>query len=286
MALRDNPYLPLYIQDFMTDEKLIECSPHATGIYIRLMCVLHKSEVYGKLSLKQNSKQNDKQIENQTEKQIKMFAVKLARHTPYSTDEIEQGLIELMDNKVLYIEGDCLCQKRMVKDGELSLKRSIIGSKGGSSKTESKKECELEAKTQAKELANAQANILANADNDNDIEYNINIGIKEGVQGEKKKVKYSFDFVWNLYDKKIGDKNKLAKKWDAMSKVTKDKILEYIPRYIGSQPEKRYRKNFDTFLNNSSWEDEIIKENDGCTKAEPNIPEVTSELQRDYNESF
>ena len=43
MALRDQPYLPLYVQDFLTDEKLAECSAMATGVYIRLMCIMHKS---------------------------------------------------------------------------------------------------------------------------------------------------------------------------------------------------------------------------------------------------
>ena len=68
MALRDQPFLPLYIQDFMTDEKQAECSAESTGVYIRLMCLLHKSDTYGKIQIKakfkQNDKQNDKQILN------------------------------------------------------------------------------------------------------------------------------------------------------------------------------------------------------------------------------
>ena len=64
MALRNQPYLPLYVQDFMTDEKLNECSPAANGIYIRLMCILHKSETYGQILLKQKYKQNESKIEN------------------------------------------------------------------------------------------------------------------------------------------------------------------------------------------------------------------------------
>ena len=48
MALRDQPYIPLYVQDFMTDEKLNECSAATTEVYIRLMCVMHKSEKIGR----------------------------------------------------------------------------------------------------------------------------------------------------------------------------------------------------------------------------------------------
>ena len=58
MALRNSPYLPLYVQDFLTDEKLADCSANANGVYIRLMCILHKSEPYGKILLKQKYKQN------------------------------------------------------------------------------------------------------------------------------------------------------------------------------------------------------------------------------------
>ena len=39
MALRDQPYLPLYVLDFLVDEKLAYCSAESTGVYIRLMCM-------------------------------------------------------------------------------------------------------------------------------------------------------------------------------------------------------------------------------------------------------
>lgn len=64
MPLRNQPYLPLFVDDFQTDERLRDCSAAATGIYIRIMCVMHKSEEYGKILLKQKHKQTPKQIEN------------------------------------------------------------------------------------------------------------------------------------------------------------------------------------------------------------------------------
>ena len=123
MALRNQPYLPLYIQDFLTDEKLIECSAESTGVYIRLLCILHKTEEYGKLLLKQKDKQTDKQIKN--------FALKLLKQMPYTIDVIERSLKELFDEGVINIENDFLYQKRMVKDNDISLKRSDAGKTGG-----------------------------------------------------------------------------------------------------------------------------------------------------------
>ncbi len=48
MALRNQPYLPLFVQDYLTDEKLNECSAQSQGVYIKIMCLMHKSETYGK----------------------------------------------------------------------------------------------------------------------------------------------------------------------------------------------------------------------------------------------
>lgn len=123
MARKDKPYLPFFVQDFLTDEKLMECSAQATGVYIRIMCIMHKSEVYGTILLKQKDKQTANQINN--------FSLKLARHLPYELSVIVDGIKELVNEKVLYIEGDCLIQKRMKHDGEISLSRSLSGKEGG-----------------------------------------------------------------------------------------------------------------------------------------------------------
>lgn len=150
MSRKDKPYLPLYVQDFMTDEKLRECSPASIGIYIMIMCVLHKSDPYGKILLRQKDKQKDKQILN--------FATKFAKHLPYSLDDICLGITELIDEGCLTLDGDSLYQNRMLNDGNLSVTRSISGKKGGD-------------KTNKKEEKFGAAKSQANSDNeiDNDI---------------------------------------------------------------------------------------------------------------------
>lgn len=70
--------------------------------------------------------------------------------------------------------------------------------------------------------------------------------------------KYPFEDFWSDYDKKVGDKTKLQKKWAKLSNRDKEKIREYIPNYKAAQPDKKYRKNPETFLNNKSWNDELI----------------------------
>lgn len=122
MALRDQPYLPLYVQDFISDEKLAECSASATGVYIRLMCIMHKSEEYGKFCYNKRDRKTDNKIHD--------FSQKLVKQMPYSFDVIYDGLCELLDLKILQISGEKLIQKRMVKDSELSEKRAKSGKKG------------------------------------------------------------------------------------------------------------------------------------------------------------
>ena len=89
----------------------------------------------------------------------------------------------------------------------------------------------------------------------------------------------SFDEFWNLYDKKVGDRDKLKKKWEHISEDDRLKISEHIPAYRMTQPDKKYRKNPDTYLNNKSWNDEIIIPN-GATK----IGSANNGAQRDVNE--
>ena len=72
----------------------------------------------------------------------------------------------------------------------------------------------------------------------------------------------SFDDFWNLYDKKRGDKDKIEKKWQSLKDSDREAIMNHLPLYKKSQPNKKYRKDPSTYLNNKSWNDEIIFDDD------------------------
>ena len=72
------------------------------------------------------------------------------------------------------------------------------------------------------------------------------------------KDEYTFDRAWNLYEKKVGCKSKLERKWNSMSQKDRKAAIEYIPLYVIATEDKKYRKNFQTFLNQRGWEDELI----------------------------
>lgn len=43
--------------------------------------------------------------------------------------------------------------------------------------------------------------------------------------------------------------------------MAREKALTYIPAYVKSTPDKQYRKNFETFLNQECWNDELPNNN-------------------------
>jgi hypothetical protein len=185
MARKDKPYLPLYIQDFMTDEKLIECSASATGVFIKIMCVMHKSIPYGTILLKQKDKQIDKQNTKQSEEQTFYFAYKLVKHLPWSLPIVLSSLTELLNEGVLHINGDHLIQKRMYDDGILSEKRSKSGKKGGKSTQKS-----------IHKVASVFAKAKVEANTDIDIDINNTVHNKDSIKnntGGSKKI------IWNTY---------------------------------------------------------------------------------------
>lgn len=69
----------------------------------------------------------------------------------------------------------------------------------------------------------------------------------------------TFDDFWDVYDKKVGKKEKIKKKWNRLSQAVKEKIIWHVELYKKAEPEKKYRKNPETYLNNESWNDEIIQ---------------------------
>jgi hypothetical protein len=161
MSLRNMPYLPLYVGDWLSNNSLKLCSAKAHGIMVNTMGLMHKAEVYGTILLKQKFKQTSKQENN--------FACQLAKLLPFDLLEIEGGLHELLEEKILIIKEDMLICERMVRDNEISTLRSKAGKKGG-------------LKTQLKKGKNtdnfashfAKAKVQANTEDENEDEYKDN----------------------------------------------------------------------------------------------------------------
>lgn len=136
-------YMKFHVKDFRTDPKVCECNAGSVGVYIMLMCLLFDTETKGKHRLNSEClqqfdeilpRQNSQQINQQTSQQLldicRCVAEHLAKHLPFTEKEVREGLHELLVNNVLYLEGNFLCQKRMIKDAKISEIRASSGKKG------------------------------------------------------------------------------------------------------------------------------------------------------------
>lgn len=101
-------------------------------------------------------------------------------------------------------------------------------------------------------------------------------GYKVTPPPKEVKDEYTFERAWDLYGKKVGCKDKLEKKWNSMSQKDRKAAIEYIPLYVIATSDKQFRKNFQTFLNQRGWEDELI----GATPPPAAVNEKPSEISQ------
>ena len=73
-----------------------------------------------------------------------------------------------------------------------------------------------------------------------------------------KETDVSFETVWEMYGKPVGDKNSIKTMWNELTDQDRTAILTYLPGYIANTPEIRYRKNFNNFLSERYWENHPI----------------------------
>ncbi|TDO68850.1 hypothetical protein EV143_11834 [Flavobacterium chryseum] len=181
MALTNQPYLPLYVDDWMNNSKLKMCSASSHGIMISIMCIMHKEVTYGKILLKQKFKQSDNQIKN--------FALQIAKLSSFDSYDVEVSLGELIAEGVLLFENETLICKRMERDFEVSEKRANAGRSGGNAnKNKNFAYANVEAKEETKPKPNIKAKAKANAVIEIGVVYENEIGNKI-ENGKQKKAK-------------------------------------------------------------------------------------------------
>lgn len=81
-----------------------------------------------------------------------------------------------------------------------------------------------------------------------------------------------FHEFWSLYDKSRG-KDRAIKKWATLSMKVRKQIMEALPAYIQSTPDKQYRMDPTTYLNGKHWEDEIVNYKAQAVAQQDNGPE-------------
>ena len=100
-------------------------------------------------------------------------------------------------------------------------------------------------------------------------------GPKEDKEDKEGSVQpYSFSEFWEFYDKKK-DKQRAERAYKKISMRDRKCIFDTLQAYKDSTPNKKYRKNPEAYLNNRTWEDEIIPpDNDRCSKTPAQLLKV------------
>jgi uncharacterized protein YdaU (DUF1376 family) len=131
-----------------------------------------------------------------------------------------------------------------------------------------KKDMNNICKTYEKDMSNISKTYEEHMENENENENEIRVielDKDKGVKGKKEKKEKEGDFLelwptfedfWNLYDKKE-DRGACEKKWEKLKQREKEQIMESLPLYIVATPEKKFRKNPETYLNRRAWENEV-----------------------------
>ena len=80
---------------------------------------------------------------------------------------------------------------------------------------------------------------------------------------KESKTNIEFEKFWDLYNYKVGSRKKVLKKWESLTELDRGMIMEHLPHYIKSTPDKQFRKHPATYLNNQGWFDEIVVKTNG-----------------------
>lgn len=91
-----------------------------------------------------------------------------------------------------------------------------------------------------------------------------------------------FEEFWDLYAKKDA-RPKCESKFKKLKPEEIEKIFEVLPAYVASTPDKQFRKNPYTWLNNKCWNDEIVNRSINVTSI---TTQRTGFSNIDYNEEM
>lgn len=71
------------------------------------------------------------------------------------------------------------------------------------------------------------------------------------------KLELEFDAIWLTYERK-GNRKTSKARYVKLSESDRDAIFKHVPIYVRSTPEKQYRKNFEAYINQEVWNDEVV----------------------------
>lgn len=159
------PAILFYTGDWLKDVNVQSLDYFDQGVWLKLICYMHQSEIYGKLSI------------NHTPMSEKIISKVLGLSLEIASNTIQN----LLENGVMSqdSEGFFIC-RRMVKAKQLSEVRAEVGALGGRAKAKAKQKASKRPSKVASKVASKK---LATLEYENEIE-DLSINNKEIVKAE------------------------------------------------------------------------------------------------------
>lgn len=174
--------------------------------------------------------------------------VERLRNEPDYTLECDYDCIAF----ALRTHSDCI--KSLVEDYDLFIiEDDIFYSESLLNRMKQKDERSEKARKSARKRWKRNANALRTHSEPNAIKEK---KVKES-KVNKKKVNIDFSVFWDLYNKKVGDKSKVQKKWNNLKDIDRTKIMDTLPAFLKLIPDKQFQPFPMTYLNNRRWEDDL-----------------------------
>jgi len=162
----------------------------------------------------------------------------------------------LFDEEIIKLEEEFVIidflDNQMVERDSVSKKNSEAGKKSAAKRAE-KRHRESNEKATPVEITFNEKPTIKNKKRKEEEE--------KRIRKEKElKVFDLFNRFWDLYDKKT-NREKCFKKFSTLKYEEMEKVFSHLPNYVISTPDKKFRKDPSTYLNNKSFNDEIIISN-------------------------
>lgn len=224
---KDLPYFKFIVNEWITGDITLE-QLNAQGLFINLCAWYWSKECVLSLANAKKKFSNCKAI---------------------AFENLENsGVIKVNDEGYIIIN---FLDEQFEEFREISEKRSAIGKMGGRGNKAIAKQDESNSFTESKQ------NKAKRQDKTRQEEKREEETRKEEHSDFEILEQFPFEEFWNTYDKK-NDRASAEKKFTKLSEKEKELIWQHVPKYVLSTPDKQYRKNPDTYLNNKCWNDEII----------------------------
>lgn len=168
---------------------------------------------------------------------------------------------ELVRFKIVEVENDTIVIKFLIEQFEECLELGNKRSKAAKARW-----------SKAKAMQMHTSELQDNADKNREEEKGLDeIGEEEKGGGDLVVKETDFDIFWKEYDYNVGLRQ-AQNEWSAIIKeMPKEipKILENVPKYVQSKPDKKFRKKPENYLKERVWMDDIVltsKTKDGLTQ--------------------